>query len=88
MLLREIISEQLLATPAGTEFNVRNALFFNILAPNPLLARFYANLFRRHGANPGIIKDLETRSAKFFFRSIHQQPNHQGIERFKHGSQP
>ena len=66
MLLREIISEKLLATPAGTKFDVRNTLFFNILAANPLLARFYADFFRRHGANPTIIKDLETRSANFF----------------------
>jgi hypothetical protein len=31
-----------------------------------LLARFYADLFRRHGANPSIINDLEARSANFF----------------------
>ncbi len=66
MLLREIISQKLFATPAGTKFDIRNTLFFNILAANPLLARFYADLFRRHGANPSIIKDLETRSANFF----------------------
>jgi hypothetical protein len=66
MLIREIISQQLFATPAGTKFDVRNTLFFNILAANPLLARFYADLFRRHGANPSLIKDLETRSANFF----------------------
>src|SRR5882724_3268529 len=66
MLLRQIISEKLFATPAGTQFDVRNTLFFNILAANPLLARFYADLFRRHGVNPSLIKDLETRSAKFF----------------------
>ncbi len=66
MLLRQIISEKLFATPAGTEFDVRNTLFFNILAANPLLARFYADFFRRHGANPSLIKDLETRSANFF----------------------
>ena len=66
MLLRQIISEQLLATPADTKFDVRNTLFFKILHANPLLARFYADLFRRHGANPSIIKDLETRSANFF----------------------
>ena len=66
MLLRQIISEKLLATPAGAKFDVRNTLFFKILAANPLLARFYANLFRRHGANPSLIKDLETRSANFF----------------------
>jgi hypothetical protein len=66
MLLRQIISEKLLATPAGTKFDVRNTLFFNILRANPLLARFYADLFRRHGANHSIIKDLETRSENFF----------------------
>src|SRR5216683_1908851 len=66
MLLRQIISQKLFATPAGTKFDVRNTLFFNILAANPLLARFYADFFRRHGANPTIIKDLETRSANFF----------------------
>src|SRR5713101_10029877 len=66
MLLREIISQKLFATPAGTKFDIRNTLFFNILCANPLLARFYADLFRRHGANPSLIKDLETRSANFF----------------------
>jgi hypothetical protein len=66
MLLRQIILEKLLATPAGTKFDIRNTLFFNILRANPLLARFYADLFRRHGANPSLIKDLETRSANFF----------------------
>jgi hypothetical protein len=66
MLLREIISEKLFATPAGTRFDIRNTLFFNILRANPLLARFYADFFRRHGANPSLIKDLETRSANFF----------------------
>jgi hypothetical protein len=65
MLLREIIFEKLLATPAGTKFDIRNTLFFNILCANPLLARFYADLFRRHGSNPIIINDLETRSANF-----------------------
>jgi hypothetical protein len=66
MLFPQIISEKLLATPANTKFDIRNTLFFNILRANPLLARFYADLFRRHGANPSIIKDLETRSAIFF----------------------
>jgi hypothetical protein len=65
MLLRQIISQKLFETPAGTKFDIRNTLFFNILRANPLLARFYADLFRRHGANPSIIKDLETRSANF-----------------------
>ena len=68
MLVRQIISEKLLATPAGAKFDVRNTLFFNILRANPLLARFYADLFRRHGANPSLIKDLETRSPNFFSR--------------------
>ena len=66
MLLRQIISQKLFATPAGTKFDIRNTLFFKILCANPLLARFYADLFRRHGANPSLIKDLETRSPNFF----------------------
>ena len=66
MLLREFIFEKLLATPAGTPFDLRNTLFFKILRANPLLARFYADLFRRHGANPSLIKDLENLSANFF----------------------
>src|SRR5713226_9352408 len=66
MLLREFIFEKLLATPAGTQFDLRNTLFFKILRANPLLARFYADLFRRHGAKPSLIKDLETLSANFF----------------------
>src|ERR1700683_1678150 len=65
MLLQEIISRKLFETPAGTEFDIRNTLFFKILRANPLLARFYADLYRRHGANPSIIKDLETRSPNF-----------------------
>jgi hypothetical protein len=66
MLLPEIISEKLFATPASQAFDVRNTLFFKILCANPLLARFYADLFRRHGANPSLINDLETRAEKFF----------------------
>ena len=66
MLLPQIISQKLLATPAGTEFDIRNTLFFKILRANPLLAIFYADLFRRHGANPSIIKGLETPSPNFF----------------------
>src|SRR5258706_817663 len=66
MLLRQNISNNPPAFPAGTKFDVRNTLFFNVVAANPLLARFYADLFRRHGANPSLIKDLETRSANFF----------------------
>jgi len=66
MLLHEILFEKLLATPPGTQFDLRNTLFFKILRANPLLARFYADLFRRHGANPSLIKDLETQSANFF----------------------
>src|SRR5229473_3699839 len=66
MLLREFILEKLLATPAGTQFDPRNTIFFKILRANPLLARFYADLFRRHGANPRLIKDLENLSANFF----------------------
>jgi hypothetical protein len=66
MLLREILSEKLFATPANTEFDIRNTLFFRILRANPLLARFYADLFRRHGANPSLIKTLEDTDEKNF----------------------
>jgi hypothetical protein len=66
MLLSQIISDKLLASPVGAKFNVRNTLFFKILRANPLLAGFYADLFRRHGANLSIIRDLETRSGNFF----------------------
>ena len=66
MLLREIIFEKLLATPANTQFDIRNTLFFKILRANPLLAGFYADLFRRHGANPSLIRDLEESSEKNF----------------------
>jgi hypothetical protein len=62
MLLQEIISQKLFETPAGTQFDLRNTLFFRILQANPLLSRFYADFFRRHGANPSIISDLETQS--------------------------
>src|ERR1700689_133994 len=65
-MLREIIIEKLFATPAGEKPDPRNTLFFNILAANPLLARFYADLLRRHNANPSLINDLETRSGVFF----------------------
>src|SRR5580700_2739673 len=65
MLLPQIISQKLFAIPAGTGFDIRNTLFFKILQANPLLSRFYADFFRRHGANPSLIKDLETRSPKF-----------------------
>jgi hypothetical protein len=66
MLLCQIIFEQLFSTPAGTDFDVRNTLFFNILRPNPSLAIFYADFFRRHAANSNLLKDLEVRSEIFF----------------------
>lgn len=74
MLLRQIISEKLFATPANTEFDIRNTLFFRILRANPLLARFYADLFRRHGANPSLIRDLEDSSEKIFTHSNNPSP--------------
>jgi hypothetical protein len=74
MHFRQMLFDQLFATPAGTEFDIRNTLFFNILCANPSLARIYADFFRRHGANPTIINDLETRSAKIF--TPDQSPNH------------
>jgi hypothetical protein len=78
MLLREIILEQLFSTPAGTNYDVRNTLFFNILCKNPSLAIIYADFFQRHGANPILIKDLEVRSGIFFnpdrFAENHRTP--------------
>jgi hypothetical protein len=85
MLLPEIISEKLFATPAGAEFDLRNTLFFNILRANPLLARFYADLFRRHGANPSLINDLENRSPDFFSPD---QPTTDPTLKTKKGSNP
>ena len=75
MLLREIISEKLFATPANTEFDIRNTLFFRILRANPLLARFYADLFRRHGANPSLIRTLEDSAEKNFAPDQPNSPN-------------
>src|ERR1700758_2638408 len=66
MLLRNLLIEQLLSTPEGTEFDLRNTPFFNILRANPFLAKFYADFLRRRGANSSLIKDLETRSGFFF----------------------
>ena len=75
MLLRQIIPDKLFATPAGTEFDIGNTLFFKILRANPLLAGFYADLFRRHGANPSLIKDLEASSPKNFAQQSTNNPN-------------
>jgi hypothetical protein len=75
MLLRQIILEQLFSTPAGTDFDVRNTLFFNILRANPSLAIFYADFFRRHGANSNLLKDLEVRSG-IVFDSDRSAKNH------------
>jgi hypothetical protein len=75
MLLRQIILKLLFATPAGAPFDIRKTPFFSILCANPSVARFYPNLFRAHGANSSLIKDLETRSGKFF--DPDQSANHQ-----------
>src|SRR5882757_5386776 len=66
MLLRNLLLKLLFSTPAGQPFDLRNTQFFNILRANPSFATFYADFFRRHGANPSLIKDLETQSANFF----------------------
>src|ERR1700688_130822 len=66
MFLRHFLLDLLFSTPAGQPFDLRNTLFFNILCANPSLAIFYADFFRRHGANPSLIKDLEARSGIFF----------------------
>src|SRR5882762_3658886 len=75
MLLRQIISEKLLATPPGTAFGVSNAPFFNILCANRSPAIFCADFFRHCGANSSIVKDLEVQSGLFLSRSIHQKPS-------------
>jgi hypothetical protein len=66
MIPRDPLSEALFAVPAGTEFDLRNTPFFKILRVNPSLSIFYADYFRRHGANPSLIKDLENLSKKNF----------------------
>src|ERR1700692_4403577 len=78
MFLRHFLLDLLFSTPAGQPFDVRNTLFFNILCANPSLAIFYADFFRRHGANPSLIKDLETRSGIFF--DPDQSPNNSTSE--------
>src|SRR5229473_2227467 len=75
MLLRNQIFEQLLSTPPGTEFDIRNTPFFNILCANPSLAIFYADFFRLHGANSSLVKDLEAQSEYFSIR-INPLQNH------------
>jgi hypothetical protein len=74
MHFRQMLFDLLFATPAGEEFDIRNTPFFSILCANPSLARIYADFFRRHGANPSLINDLEARSANFF--TPDQSPNH------------
>jgi hypothetical protein len=66
MLLRQILSENLLSTTPGTTFNIRNTRFFNILRANSFFAIFYADFFRCRDANSSTLKDLELRS-RFFF---------------------
>jgi hypothetical protein len=68
MLLRQILSEKLPATPSSTNFDLRNSLFCNILRANPFLAIFYADFFGRYDANPSILKDLATPSKKNFIQ--------------------
>ena len=68
MLLHQIISEKLLATPVGTAFGVSNTPFFNILCVNSSPAIFYADFFRHRGANSSIVKDLEVQSGLFFIQ--------------------
>src|ERR1700676_2791101 len=87
MSFREIILEQLFSTPADTDFNLRNTLFFNILCKNPSLAIIYADFFRRHGANPILIKDLEVRSG-IFFNPDRFPKNHRTPQQGKNGKGP
>ena len=80
MFIRNLIRELLFATPEGTEFDIRNTQFFNILCANPSMARYYAEFFRRHGANSSIIRDLEIQSGIFFDpdQSTKNQPTPKG----------
>jgi hypothetical protein len=66
MVLRDIILEQLFSTPAGTEFDLRNTPFFNILRANPFLAIFYKDFLNSPTANSSILIDLQARSGIFF----------------------
>jgi hypothetical protein len=66
MLPRNIILEQLFSTPAGTDFDLRNTAFFNILRANPSLAIFYEDFCKILEANPSLLKDLAPKSALFF----------------------
>ena len=75
MLLRQILSAKLPATPSSTKFDLRNPLFCNILRANPFLAIFYADFFGRYDANSSVLNDLERRPGNFLSRSIHQQPS-------------
>jgi hypothetical protein len=68
MLLRQSLSEKLFASPAGTKSHLCNSLFSNILRANPLLAIFYADLFRHHSANSSIFKDLQIQSTFFLIQ--------------------
>jgi hypothetical protein len=68
MLLRQILSENLLSTTPGTTFNIRNTPVFNILRANSFFAIFYADFFRRHAANSSMLKDLELRSGFFLIQ--------------------
>jgi hypothetical protein len=79
MLLREFILQQLFSIPEGAPSDPRNTPFFNILCANPSLARIYADFFRRHGANPSFIKDLEVRSGIF------SDPDHDPEKHFAPG---
>jgi hypothetical protein len=64
--LREAIRKQLFATPAGSPNEIRNTLFFKILAANPFLAKIWREPLRQAGANSSVILDLEIQSGIFF----------------------
>jgi hypothetical protein len=68
MLLRQITSERLLATPVAMAFDARNSSLFNILCANYFLAIFYTDFFRPRGANSRILKDLEAESGLFLLQ--------------------
>src|ERR1700730_7012138 len=66
MLLKDILLEQLLAVPAGTEFDIRNASFFKILLANPSLSGFCGIQSDLLAANFSESIDLGNKSDVFF----------------------
>jgi hypothetical protein len=66
MLLKDIILKQLLAVPAGTEFDLRNTSFSKILGANPSLSGFCGVQSDLLAANSSQSIDLGIKSDNFF----------------------